>query len=564
MNTSFLQHLEAALESHIYPYITLQSIPDHQKGDICMNIFSLTKRLNKPLQEIAMSIKDVLMTYNNTLTEPIIEDIMIAGGYINIVFTSTYRTYLIKNRQHNNSYLEGKMILLEYSSPNTNKPLHIGHMRNNVLGSSLSNILEACGAVVDRVAVINDRGTHICKSMWMYKNYGNNTTPESENEKPDHFVGRYYSMFASLENDDKSIIDEPQKMLLQWEQGDIDTVNLWRIMNNWVYEGWKMTYTRQGMTFDKWDYESEIYKDGKEIVQYGIDKKVFEVLPDGAVVCNLEAEGYDKKIIQRSDGTSIYITQDLALWSKRAVHKPYDTLICITADEQNYHFDVLYTMLDKLELVRKDRLKHIGYAIIELPEGKMSSRKGTVMNADTLMDELSNNATTLLLQHYSDKSKDDIHTAAEMIMNAAWKFALLMYAPTKKIIYNKDASLSFEGDTGPYVQYTAVRIKSLLDKANTTIDDNNILLTDTEIPLSKVLLEYQNAVLEACKTYNPTYITTYLLRLSQAFNRYYNDVHILKTEDTKLKNTRLWYIQEVYKTLYNGLKLLGIDIPMMM
>lgn len=539
--------------------VEFSAVPKGQSGDLALKFFQLTKELGKSPVDIA---KDVAETCKKI---PGISETEIAGPYLNIHFSSTEFFSSVFQTPLQSDLLKNKNIVLEFSGPNTNKPLHLGHMRNHALGLSVSNVLEACSAKVHRVNIINDRGVHICKSMLAYDRFGNGDTPEVSGKKSDHFVGDYYVRFEQESKKDESLKDEVQKMLIQWENGDANVRKLWKKMNDWTLSGHQETYARQGIHFEKAYSESDYYLAGKDLAEKGLAEKKFQKRDDGAIVINLEDEGLDEKVILRADGTSIYLTQDLAVAAARKKDFNPDELIYIVADEQNYHFKVLFLCLEKLGLLNRDECFHLGYGLVHLPDGRMKSREGTVVDADNLMDELKGLALTQIKERNADMDTKSQEKIAEQIQNAAWKFFLLSTSPKKGITFDKDKSIQFEGATGPYLQYAGVRMKSIFRKADFTPEKNPEkyaeFLGDAEKPLGVKIAEFPKVLSRSGETKNPTYVLTYLLELSQEWSSYYANNSILNAETEDLKNARLHLAHKVFEVLEKGLHILGIEIP---
>lgn len=546
-------------EENFLSGLQFSSVPKGQEGDLAMSFFALTKKLGMSPVQIAQDVAEKLKDC------PCVASTHITGQYLNLFFKKEVFFENVFGACLRSEVLNGKNIVLEFSGPNTNKPLHLGHMRNHALGAAVSNVLEAAGADMHRVNIINDRGVHICKSMLAYQQFGNGITPESEGKKSDHFVGDWYVRFEQESKQDETLKDKVQKMLLKWEDGDREVKDLWAKMNHWTLSGHQQTYDRQGIKFERVYRESETYQDGKKIAEEGLAKGVFQKRDDGAVVIDLTEENLDEKVILRADGTSIYLTQDLAVAVQRDKDFNHpDEMIYTVADEQNYHFKVLFLCLDKLGILDKDRLTHLGYGLVHLPHGRMKSREGTVVDADNMMDELSDLSFEKVKERNADMSDSEARVIAEQIMNAAWKFYLLSAGPRKSMTFNPEDSLAFEGATGPYLQYAGVRIKSLLRKAldsGIAPEQNAHILTDAEKPLGIKILEYENVLSKAAEHKNPTYVVTYLLELAQIWSSYYAEHSILNAQTDDLKKARLALAQKTLSVLAAGLKVLGIEVP---
>ncbi|MDH3325077.1 MAG: arginine--tRNA ligase, partial [Candidatus Peregrinibacteria bacterium] len=457
--------------------------------------------------------------------------------------------------------LKGHNTVIEYSGPNTNKPLHLGHMRNHALGISVCKLLEKAGAKVTPVNIINDRGVHICKSMLAYKHFGNGETPEQTGEKSDLFVGRYYVKFETESKKNPKLNEEIQEMLVAWENNDPETRELWKKMNNWTLSGHKKTYDRQGVKFEKEYFESDYYQNGKDIAQMGLKKGVFQKREDGTVYIDLTEEGLDEKVVLRADGTSIYLTNDLAVDTARMKDFKPNEIMHIVADEQNYHFKVLFLCLDKLGIIDTKHLFHLGYGLVNLPDGRMKSREGNVVDADDLMNQLHEIAAQKIKEFHPELDEQKIYTIAEQIQNAAWKFYLLRTGPRKSITFDSQKSIDFHGATGPYLQYAGVRIKSILKKAGKVPAPDLNILGEEEKPLGVKILEFPKVLERAATEKNPTFIATYLTEFSQVWSTFYAENSILKAETEDLKNSRLALAAKVYDILESGLEILGIEIP---
>lgn len=540
--------------------IIFSPVPKGQQGDLAMQFFALTKELKKSPIEIGQQVAAVLEGF------ALIDKTVQAGPYLNLFFSDSAFFESVFATPLTTDLKAGQKVVLEYSSPNTNKPLHLGHMRNHALGIAVGNVLEAVGANVVRTAIINDRGIHICKSMLAYQMFSNGETPESTSEKPDAFVGRYYVKFSAAVKEDESLNDKAQVMLRAWEEGDEEIKALWETMNQWTYKGHNATYERQGVKFDKKYYESETYQQGRAFALKGLQDGVF-YKKDGAVWIDLSDQGLDEKIIIRSDGTTVYVTQDLATTYQRVQDFNFDEHIWVVADEQNYHFKVLIACLDKLGLATKEKLHHLNYGLVNLPEGRMKSREGTVVDADPMMDELQSLAAAKMRATHKegDLNEAEIQTIADQVQNAAWKFYLLRTSPNKTITFDAEKSIDFQGATGPYLQYAGVRIKSILKKAKSAgiefETSSNSCLGEIEKPLGVKILEWPDTLNRAAESKNPTYIVTYLLELAQAWSSFYAENSVLSAETEALKQARLALAEKVLTVLESGLNILGIDVP---
>lgn len=461
----------------------------------------------------------------------------------------------------------GRRIMVEFSSPNTNKPLHLGHVRNNLLGSSVSNLLAAAGNDVIKTTLVNDRGVHICKSMYAWEKRFNGATPESTGKKGDHLVGDCYVEFAKMEKENPAVMDDVHEMLVKWEEGDPQVRRLWEMMNEWVFAGFEQTYKALGITFDKTYYEHDTYLLGKELVQRGLDMGVFVKDPDGSVWCDLTSDGLDRKLLLRSDGTSVYITQDLGTAERRFSEYKLDSHIYVVGDEQNYHFQVLKLILKKLGFDWADQIFHLSYGMVELPEGKMKSREGTVVDADDLIAKMYDEAKATSeesgkLAELSEEEKDRLYS---MIGLGALKYFILKVDPKKKMLFNPKESIDFNGNTGPFIQYTHARICSILRKAQqqgfSTSMPDSAELSAKEIRLVKILSSYPQKVSEAASALSPALIANYCYDLAKEFNQYYHDTGILKEPDANLRSMRLALISALASVLRRGMNILGIELP---
>ena len=512
-------------------------------------------------------------------------------GFLNISFSPLYWNELFNDILSDNDFGQlpstGQNIMVEFSSPNTNKPLHLGHIRNNLLGDSVSRLLKACGNNVMKVTLVNDRGVHICKSMLAWLKTGNGITPENSGKKGDHLVGDCYVAFNDIykkevdelvaggmtkdqAEKEAPSLKEAHEMLVKWEEGDKDVRELWKTMNGWVMDGFDKTYRELGISFDKTYFESETYLLGKELVQKGLDMGVFVKDPDGSVWCDLTADGLDRKLLLRSDGTSVYMTQDLGTAERRFSEYKLDSHVYVVGNEQNYHFQVLKLILGKLGFKWADDIFHLSYGMVELPEGKMKSREGTVVDADDLLEQMYDEArkTSEESGKLADMSDDEKAQLYRMIGLGALKYFIIKVDPKKTMLFNPKESIDFNGNTGPFIQYTHARIKSILRKA----DDQGIshkaadVLSSIEpsakeTRLIKLLSTYPAKVAEAGAAYSPAVIANYAYDLAKEFNQYYHDVSILREPDSRLLSMRLELISLVAKLLSKAMGLLGIELP---
>ena len=539
--------------------IQISPVPRGQKGDLALSFFDIVKIAKYSPAQIATEVAEVLEKC------PEVEKTEVVGPYLNLFFNNSAFFEKVFETPLKTDFLKKKKIMVEYSQPNTNKPIHLGHMRNHALGISLSNILEAAGAKVVRINLVNDRGVHICKSMLAYQKFGNGKTPESTGKKGDHLVGDFYVRFEAESKKDPTLAEQVQQMLVKWEEGDVEVRQLWERMRGWTLDGIHQTYQRQEVWFDKEYCESQTYLRGKKIVENGLKKEVFKRRADGAVVIDLTSDGLDEKVVLRADGTSVYITQDLGSTDLKQEDYHPDQQIWVVADEQNYHFKVLFLCLEKLGILDTNKLLHLGYGLVNLPDGRMKSREGNVVDADALMDELSTLALDEIEKRDPEISESDARKAAEQIMNGAWKFYLLSTSPRKTITFETEKSISFEGATGPYLQYAGVRLRSIFRKAEPLAKDSQkvaaTMLQDEEKGLGVKILEFPKVLDRAAETKNPTYLVTYLLELGQDWSSYYAEHSILNAESEDLKIARLALAKKVFEVLEKGLGILGIEVP---
>ncbi|MCQ2182534.1 MAG: arginine--tRNA ligase [Bacteroidales bacterium] len=492
-------------------------------------------------------------------------------GFLNLSLSNVYWQGTFESIRNDGDFGQlpptGQRVMVEFSSPNTNKPLHLGHVRNNLLGSSVSDLLKAAGDEVIKTTLVNDRGVHICKSMYAWQKRFNGATPESTGKKGDHLVGDCYVEYAKMEKEDPSVLDDVHKMLVDWEAGDQEVRALWQMMNQWVFDGFDETYKALGISFDKTYYEHDTYLLGKELVQQGLEKGVFVQDPDGSVWCDLTADGLDRKIVQRSDGTSVYITQDLGTAERRFEENRLDSHVYVVGNEQDYHFQVLKLILAKLGFEWASRIYHLSYGMVELPEGKMKSREGTVVDADDLIEKMYEEAKATSeesgkLDELSEEEKDRLY---RMIGLGALKYFILKVDPKKKMLFDPKESIDFNGNTGPFIQYTHARICSILRKASQTgtgrPDGVAAMLSPKEIRLVKILNAYPQKIAEAAAAYSPALIANYCYDLAKEFNQYYHETQILKEPDRDVLNMRLALIETIAKVLRKAMNILGIELP---
>ena len=491
-------------------------------------------------------------------------------GFLNLSFSPVYWNEALQGIAADASFGQlpstGRRIMVEFSSPNTNKPLHLGHIRNNLLGDSVSRILKACGNEVVKSTIVNDRGVHICKSMYAWEKCFNGATPESTGKKGDHLVGDCYVAYAKLEKEHPEVIDDVHKMLVDWEAGDPHVRQLWAMMNSWVYKGFDETYAALGISFDQVDHESETYLLGKELVQKGLQEGVFVKDPDGSVWCDLTADGLDRKLVLRGDGTSVYITQDLGTAERRFANFKLDSHVYVVGNEQDYHFQVLKLILKKLGFAWADQIYHLSYGMVELPEGKMKSREGTVVDADDLIRQMYEEAKKTSeesgkLADISEAERDQLY---HIIGLGALKYFIIKVDPKKTMLFNPKESIDFNGNTGPFIQYTHARIRSILRKATVPYGPADALGAQPsakEVRLIKLLGLYPGKVGEAGAALSPAIIANYAYDLAKEFNQYYHDTPILKEEDEAVLKFRLALIDTLARTLRHAMGLLGITLP---
>ena len=548
--------------------------PDHE-GDFTIVTFPLVKILKKSPDVIAMELGDALSTQSD-----FVESYNVVKGFLNLKIKNSFFLNNFNSVKDNFDKVPEKneTVMVEYSSPNTNKPLHLGHIRNNLLGFSVAQILKQDGYNVIKTQIINDRGIHICKSMLAWEKFGNGETPKSSNTKGDKFVGNYYVEFdknyksqiadliANGQTEDEAkknaaLIQEAQQMLLNWEKGDEKVRNLWNEMNSWVYEGFGETYKRLGVDFDQVQYESNTYILGKDLIQEGLIKGILFRKDDGSVWCDLTDEGLDQKLLLRSDGTSVYMTQDLGTAVQRFKDNDIQKLIYTVGNEQDYHFDVLFKILKKLGYNWAENLYHLSYGMVELPEGKMKSREGTVVDADDLMQEMYETAKEKAqelgkLENLSDSEKEKSY---ETVGLGALKYFMLKVDPKKKMLFNPKESIDFNGNTGPFIQYTYARIQSLLSKAEykeQTVSE--YAMNDSEKELVMNLSNFKEVVSKAAETLSPALVANYVYDLVKSYNSFYQNNPILNQDNENTKQFRLELSSLTGKTIKKGLSLLGI------
>ncbi|MBR6874966.1 MAG: arginine--tRNA ligase [Bacteroidales bacterium] len=536
------------------------------EGDFTLVVFPLLRTSRKSPDATGVEIGDWLVA-----NCPEVAAYNSVKGFLNLSLSNLYwreaLAAIVEDDNYGQLPATGRRVMVEFSSPNTNKPLHLGHIRNNLLGSSVSDLLKAAGDEVIKATLVNDRGVHICKSMYAWQQRFNGATPESTGKKGDHLVGDCYVEFAKMEKEDPSVMDKVHEMLVKWEEGDPAVRQLWEMMNSWVFAGFEQTYKALGITFDRTYYEHDTYLLGKELVQKGLDMGVLVRDPDGSVWCDLTADGLDRKLLLRSDGTSVYITQDLGTAERRFSEYKLDSHIYVVGDEQNYHFQVLKLILKKLGFDWADQIFHLSYGMVELPEGKMKSREGTVVDADDLIEKMYEEAKATSeesgkLDGIADEEKERLY---RMIGLGALKYFILKVDPKKKMLFNPKESIDFNGNTGPFIQYTHARICSILRKAeeqNLKASLNPAVeLSPKEVRLVKILGAYPQKVAEAAAAFSPALIANYCYDLAKEFNQYYHDTPILKEPDQEVLKMRLELISTLAGVLRRGMKILGIELP---
>lgn len=565
------------------PNVEFQATRKDFEGDITVVVFPLLRYKKGNPAQIGEDIGNYLVEHVQK-----IKAFNVVKGFLNLVIDDAFYVDFFGKVHADYAYghtmTTSDAIMVEYSSPNTNKPLHLGHVRNNLLGYSVAEILKAAGKKVYKTQIINDRGIHICKSMLAWKKYGNGDTPESTGLKGDKLVGNYYVKFdqeykkeiaeliaaGTSEEDAKKqapLLLEAQVMLRKWESGDKDTVALWKMMNGWVYAGFDITYKNMGVDFDNLYYESDTYLLGKDVIAEGLKKGVFFKKEDGSVWCDLTDEGLDEKLVLRSDGTAVYMTQDIGTAIQRVKdHSDINGMVYTVGNEQDYHFKVLFLILKKLGFSWAEQLYHLSYGMVDLPSGKMKSREGTVVDADDLMVEMANTAKTISqelgkLEGYSETEKEELYRIIGM---GALKYFILKVDPKKRILFDPKESVDFQGNTGPFIQYTYARIQSILRKADfeyAAITISNIDLHTKEKELIKQLALYPEVVQQAASNYSPALIANYTYDLVKEFNSFYQNVSILGEENETKKIFRVQLSHKVADTIKTAFSLLGIQVP---
>ena len=575
--------------------IQLQKTKSEFEGNLTLVVFPFLKMSKKKPEDTAQELGEYLLAHCNVIAK-----FNVVKGFLNLVIAPAAWIALLNDINADERFGEkaitdaSPLVMVEYSSPNTNKPLHLGHVRNNLLGWSLAKIMEANGNKVVKTNIVNDRGIHICKSMLAWQKWGNGATPESTGKKGDHLIGDYYVAFdqhyraeckvlaeqfraeglsedeaEKRAKDEAPLIKEAHEMLVKWEQGDKEVRALWKMMNDWVYEGFDETYKMMGVGFDKIYYESDTYLEGKAKVEEGLKKGLFFRKPDGSVWADLSDEGLDQKLLLRADGTSVYMTQDIGTADMRFKDYSIDQMIYVVGNEQNYHFQVLSILLDRLGFKWGKELVHFSYGMVELPNGKMKSREGTVVDADELMSEMIASAkrTSEELGKFADMTDSERNEIARIVGLGALKYFILKVDARKNMLFNPEESIDFNGNTGPFIQYTYARIRSIMRKAEaeglvlpeTLADD--MPLNDKEVELVQKLNNFGVVVEQAGKDYSPNGIANYCYELTKDFNQFYHDYSILNAENNAAKTVRLMLAKNVAKVIKNGMDLLGIEVP---
>jgi len=573
----------------------LQKTKAEFEGNLTLVVFPFLKLSRLKPEDTAQQLGDYLAKHCK-----VVQSFNVVKGFLNLTIAPAAWISLLNRIDSEPRFGEkavneqSPLVMIEYSSPNTNKPLHLGHVRNNLLGWSLAQIMEANGNRVVKTNIVNDRGIHICKSMLAWKKWGNGATPESTGKKGDHLIGDYYVAFdqhyrtelAELTakfkaegmtdeeaekraKDDSPLMKEAHDMLVRWAQGDEEVRALWKKMNDWVYQGFDETYKAMGVGFDKIYYESETYLEGKAKVEEGLAKGLFFRKPDGSVWADLSNEGLDQKLLLRADGTSVYMTQDIGTADLRFKDYPIDKMIYVVGNEQNYHFQVLSILLDRLGFKWGKELVHFSYGMVELPNGKMKSREGTVVDADDLMEEMVSAArrTSEELGKFADMTENERNDIARIVGMGALKYFILKVDARKNMLFNPEESIDFNGNTGPFIQYTYARIRSIMRKAEAegivlpSVLPDTLPLNEKEVQLIQKLNSFETVVEQAGKDYSPSGIANYCYELTKDFNQFYHDYSILNAESTEAKTLRLVLAKNVAKTIKNGMQLLGIEVP---
>ena len=566
--------------------VQLQETRAEFEGQLTLVVFPFLKMSKKAPEATAQEIGEQLVVK----VPEVISKFNVIKGFLNLTINPAQWIELLESIQQNPTFgftpvtEESPLVMIEYSSPNTNKPLHLGHVRNNLLGWALANVMQANGNKVVKTNIVNDRGIHICKSMLAWLKWGNGETPESSGKKGDHLIGDYYVAFdkhyreevkelvaqgmdEEQAKQEAPLIKEAHEMLVKWEQNDPEVRALWKKMNEWVYAGFDETYKALGVSFDKIYYESETYLEGKEKVEEGLQKGFFYRREDGSVWADLTKEGLDEKLLLRSDGTSVYMTQDIGTAKLRFQDFPIDKMIYVVGNEQNYHFQVLSILLDKLGFKWGKDLVHFSYGMVELPNGKMKSREGTVVDADDLIATMIQDARQMSADKVNKLegiTEEEAQEIARIVGMGALKYFILKVDARKNMLFNPEESIDFNGNTGPFIQYTYARIRSILRKAgevNLSALAKDTELSEKEISLIQHLLGFQAAVKQAGADYNPSCIANYCYELVKEYNQFYHDFSVLREEDEKKRLFRIALSAAVSQVVKNGMGLLGIEVP---
>ena len=561
------QHIDESLVKEVGELV-VQTPPRPEMGDLAFPLFQYAKLFKTSPPNIVNKLTERLSKKAEIGSGKLLP----AGPYLNVIIDVAHLAIQIekevsekKEKYGHSDLLKNKNVMVEFSCPNTNKPLHLGHLRNDAIGMSISRLQEANGANVQKVNLINNRGVHICKSMLAYEKFSDGETPESSGIKGDHLVGKYYVRFAEWEKKDPSATLQAQEMLKKWEDGDEKILSLWHTMNKWTLEGVNETYNKTGISFDAYYYESDTYKLGRDIIHKGLEKGIFYKEEDGSVWIDLEPINLDKKVVLRKDGTSLYLTQDIGTAIQRHEKWPFDSLIFVVASEQAYHFKVLFYVLEQLGYEWAKNLFHLAYGMVNLPDGKMKSREGTVVDADDLVASLTQLAKNEIISKSREDMVSDIDEVSSDIALGALNYYLLQTTATKDMIFNPDDSISFNGNTGPYLQYMGARISSMLRKweqmkgdFETISFDPSLLSLQDERELIKSVALFESLVTLAAKEYNPSVITSYLYDISRLFSRYYHDHQILKAPTKELIKARVSLVRMVLQVLKNAYYIVGI------
>ena len=593
ISNSVIEAVKALYGQEVAPkMVQIQKTKQEFEGNLTLVVFPFLKISKKKPEDTAQEIGQYLQDNCSAVAT-----FNVVKGFLNLVIAQSAWLQLLADIDADAKYGERKadenspLVMIEYSSPNTNKPLHLGHVRNNLLGWSLAKIMEANGNKVVKTNIVNDRGIHICKSMLAWLKYGNGETPETSGKKGDHLIGDYYVAFdkhyreevkqltakyvaegmdteeaEKKAKEEAPLIKEAHEMLVKWEQNDPEVRALWEKMNNWVYAGFDETYKALGVGFDKIYYESQTYLKGKAKVEEGLAKGLFERHADNSVWADLTNEGLDQKLLLRSDGTSVYMTQDIGTAEMRFKDYPIDKMIYVVGNEQNYHFQVLSILLDRLGFKWGKELVHFSYGMVELPNGKMKSREGTVVDADDLIATMIADAkqTSEELGKFADMTDEERTEIARIVGLGALKYFILKVDARKNMLFNPEESIDFNGNTGPFIQYTYARIRSIMRKAaemNIPVGEMKAELSQKEIDLIQKMSDYASAVEQAGKDYSPSGIANYCYELTKEFNQFYHDYSILKEEDVQKRAVRLKIAANVAKVISNGMALLGIEVP---